>query len=1121
VWVDSWPQAESAADGSFTIAHAPSDWTALSATTSTLVGIARPEAVPLVITMKPARRLSGMVRDAKTKQPVAGAQVIVSRQGETGPSATTDARGQYTIPALPPGLYWASVTRPGYAAKYPGGDDANGVDLRKAEAGRYDVELTPLRRVSGRVQDEKSRPVEGALVMPGVQGLGTFYGNPELLSGIHRGQEEVVPTRSAQDGTFTLTLPGDGDEDEDFGGLQPQLVALKQGYAAGTTKLPRTGGPITITLPRGVTLSGRVQAADGTPVPDAGIALGETGPLMSMSSLLSVSLFARSNETPFGDPATEWARSDAAGRFTLNVHPVLHQLSFHKHGFAPRLVEAFDPRSGEELVVVLEPGAEVRGQVVGHDGQAIAGATVTLQDPTEAVAGTTVSLPDGAFVLEDVHAGPYLLIAVKSGTTGVSTRRSVEAPARDVRLEFGAAVTVRGRVTDAATHNAVPRFAVNVHPAVDLTPEDGLLGDRSQAFATTDGSFVMEDVPLGDSTLTVTADGYRTKTLEEISISDDAGTSEIEVALETGLTVRGRVTATDGTGVADALVSTTAADRGTQTDENGDYELKAMAPGEARLDFTKQGFRSAHRTVQVQQGLRLDVTLSRGLSLRGVVVADEAGVAQAHVSANSSAADGETQSAVTDAAGHFTLQGLSAGRYEVNAVAEDVGTAELHDVDVETAGALRLVLERPATAVLTGTVVGLGEQAATRPPMVMVQVQSEEGHASQGAVAEMSGTFRIEKAPAGRVTVVGQAVSADGSTRSSLSKELTLVAGSENSTVVEFRDELVVSGFVVRAGLALPGVTVSFHGPNPGIDTGATSRTDHEGHYEVNLAPGTYSVDASGAAGVSYQTQYVAVESATFDIDVTGGALHGRVVEAGTDTPVPGVDVSLWTVGGSESSPANTTQSGAQGTFEVSSLREGRYRLTTTKKGFGQQVREIELQRGATADVLLELEPADGVSVKVVDARDNRTLDAIVVVRDLARRIVANRHAGAEKDGTVTLALANGPYLLSVSATGYGTITAPITAPTRGLQIGLTPGGTLVIESPRKLQGRIRLVQPDGEDYVSCWCNGIAEITLTGRRTTIEHITPGHYNVVLVDAPESPPRPVDITEGSVSTLTIE
>jgi hypothetical protein len=343
-----------------------------------------------------------------------------------------------------------------------------------------------------------------------------------------------------------------------------------------------------------------------------------------------------------------------------------------------------------------------------------------------------------------------------------------------------------------------------------------------------------------------------------------------------------------------------------------------------------------------------------------------------------------------------------------------------------------------------------------------------------------------------------------------------LPAGSENNTTIEFRDDLVISGTVSRAGQSLPGATVTFQGT---AGAGSSSRTDSEGRYQVTLAPETYQVGVLGN-GLSYETRYVAVESATFDIDVTGATLRGRVVEAGTETPLAEVAVTAWTLGGSEASPESSVQTSAQGTFETE-LREGRYRVLAAKKGYGQQVREVELGHGGSTDVAFELTPADGVSVTVVDARDNRTLAASVVVRELARRLVANGHAGADKEGAVTIPLSDGPYLLSVSANNYGTVTQPITSPARGLRIGLTPGGSLLVESPRNLRGRIRLRQPDGDEYIRCWCNGIAEIVLEGRRTLIEHITPGRYTLEMLDPSQGPPRPVTITEGAVTTMTIE
>jgi hypothetical protein len=274
--------------------------------------------------------------------------------------------------------------------------------------------------------------------------------------------------------------------------------------------------------------------------------------------------------------------------------------------------------------------------------------------------------------------------------------------------------------------------------------------------------------------------------------------------------------------------------------------------------------------------------------------------------------------------------------------------------------------------------------------------------------------------------------------------------------------------------------------------------------------------------GVNFSIEQVLSVPGTLDIDVTAAGLAGRTVRADDGTPLAGVEVAVWRLGKGENRPSGSAKSNGLGRFVVPSLNEGRYRITTSKPGFGQEVRELEVAAGAAPEVLLELSPAAGVTLTVVDARDGRPLDAIVVVRDAARRIVANRHSGVADDGLLNIPLGDGAYLLSTSASGYGTATLPVRSPTEGLRVGLTPGGTLVIDSARDLRGRVRLVQPDGEEYVQCWCNGIAEIQLKGRRTTVENVTPGSYTLEVIDVPEQvAPRPVVIGEGQRSTVTIE
>jgi protocatechuate 3,4-dioxygenase beta subunit len=718
---------------------------------------------------------------------------------------------------------------------------------------------------------------------------------------------------------------------------------------------------------------------------------------------------------------------------------------------------------------------------------------------------------DGAFVVPDLTPGVYSIEAEhpKLGTIGT---RMLEAPARDVLFALPASGTLRGRAVDAQSHEPVRRLSVTAAPA------GGAHGWRREG--TVDeatGAFVVEDVPEGTVTLTASAEGYASHTADEITVLADAEPVELELALVADLPLSGRVTNEAGAAVEAHLNGEAkggSASGSATTDADGRYELRGLPPGEVEVKVQARGYVAETRTADTREGARLDVVMKRGLALRGEVVSEEAPVAMVGVFASRGGRGGAAY-ATTDERGRFALEGLEPGRYTVSARASDGRHAEVEDVDAGRPAPLRITLERKATAVIAGRVVGL--PADGEPLMTMVQASSEDG----AGMAPVDGSlrFRMTDAPVGAVTVRAEAMSMNGTQRSSRPVELTLAANSETEVVLEFPDDVVISGLITRDGTPVPFAGVSFSRDDA---TSASTRADARGLYQlVGVEPGRHAVTVTATdPQTAFATEYLVTGSAELDIDIAGAAISGRTVRADTGAPVAGVDVSLFRAG--EGQSASTTSTGAQGTFSARSLREGSYRVVTSKAGYGQAVRDVELARGVPADVTLELAPADGVSLTVVDGRDGRKLDATVVVRDAQRRIVANRHSGVGADGTLNIPLADGSYLLSTSATGYGTATLPVTAPSTGLQVPLTPGGTLVLVSERNLHGRVRLLGPDGEEYVRCWCNGIAAIELKGRRTTVENVTAGSYTVEVVDGIEGiAPRPAVVREGQTTTVTLE
>jgi protocatechuate 3,4-dioxygenase beta subunit len=1099
--VDGWPFGSSGAGGAFVLRHVPSGWTTLVARSAGAYGSTRPRPGALVVRVVPQPRLDGVVRERQSSRPLAGAAVTLhSTTDGTAFAATTDVAGRFRIEA-PEGRYYAGVTRPGYTAITSDTLEEAMVELRGAAAdARRDFELAPLRRVRGRVQDEEQRAIEGAFVTL------TSKQQPRVYSTHGSSYFGGDSAWTAADGTFDLTFPPqEGSEGEWV------AMALKPGLAMGVVdglKARGQGAPLAITLTRGVELAGRVVDEAGAPIAGAAVLLAESAGFTGSLSRWD----ARSGEDG-------WVRSDARGSFAVSVRPGAHELLVRAKGRAPRALHAYEPASGSPLSVVLEPAVEIRGRAVRADGAGVGGVQVYSWRALMGAPVVATTDDSGAFVLAGLAAGLYQVRASVEGRA-FGEMLTAEAPATDVRIELKPAGRVEGRVTSSRTRQPVDRFTVTVESA----QRGGVDGDiRGSEFPTgaageEPGRFSVLDVPYGETAVVVMAPGFTGRRIP-IVVSSDA-TPELEVALDPGFVLRGRASGEDADPLAGVQVSGGGEwyeHAAAQTNTQGEYELEGLPAGSFELTFQHEGYRSTRRTVDVSRESRADVVLSRGVTVSGVVLsADGKAAAKAYVQASSSVAGADEGSVPADSSGRFSMSGLSPGRYTFTASSTDGGEAKAEDVDVEHTGPLRLVLTRARTAVLIGRVIGLPPSAEDR--FVFVEAKGDQG--SDRGQVDATGAFRLEGVPTGAVRVSAVMTAGDGSMRSSRVSALEIVAGTESETVIEFANDITVSGTVVRDGLPAAGASVSFQSKSGPL---ARALTDASGRYSVQgLEAGLYEVEVSGI-DLSYQADHAVSATSELDIDATGAALAGSVADAASGNPIDDAEVSLWRLDDS-THPTTTVRTNASGTFQARSVREGAYRLLTSKDGYGQDARPLELRRGAAEDVRVDLTPSEGLSVRVVDARDDRALEAVVAVRDMAHQVVANRHSGVGTDGTLTIPLAPGPYLLSTSATGYGTATLQVNAPGHGLRVPLTPGGTLVVESARELRGRLRLLGPDGEEYVRCWCNGIGGFDLDGHRTTAPNITPGSYRLELFDLAGRPipAQPsVMIQEGRVTTIVVE
>ena len=341
------------------------------------------------------------------------------------------------------------------AAEAPGASDRNSENQSAAAAPRAEGG-TPAPAetltIAGRCEDEDGRPLKGIKV--------ELY----RMGYTHRKAERTREGTSDAAGRFRFqNLPPLPREDERAGWFY--AVAAAEKGRASTIQWVRTGQPtedITIHMPPGATLRGRVTDGNGQPI---------AGAMVWVQGLLS-------------DPleGVMSARTDRDGRYAITdlrawdaakVKP-----TDHGNGAFTRVSECFfwvrHPDYAEErpgyrripdtIDVKLQAAGIIEGRVLDHvTGKPAAGAVVQMQ-ATNADRGRgwgqTHTDQNGNYRLSSVRAGSYNLWAEAPDRAcraldsfTVAAGKTQLAP----RLELIEGGWLEGRLVDAETHEAVSR----------------------------------------------------------------------------------------------------------------------------------------------------------------------------------------------------------------------------------------------------------------------------------------------------------------------------------------------------------------------------------------------------------------------------------------------------------------------------------------------------------------------------------------------------------------------------------------------------------------------------------------------------------------------------------------
>ncbi len=308
-------------------------------------------------------------------------------------------------------------------------------------------------------------------------------------------------------------------------------------------------------------------------------------------------------------------------------------------------------------------GGRITGKVKLNDGAGAEGAIVVARSSDGKFSYTGSTDAQGEYSLDNCYPGTYTVTISKTGYASHVESGVVSSAANltaiDEIILSSSYGSVSGVVKD-SRGNPLAHVQVNI-------------GDFT-AFTDSEGDFIKSDLPLGQYTITVSKDGYTTKTLaQKVNIeSNKAATIGEQMLSSMYGSLSGTVKLQGTTDYSGILVTVSGSQTYTaSTTGDGSYSVSALLPGTYSVILSKAGFVSKTigdvvitadtNTIVAESTL---ISSSCGISGR-VVLEGSTGNSGAIISATLVGDSSRTYSAVTLEDGTYSFTGLDAGQYSI------------------------------------------------------------------------------------------------------------------------------------------------------------------------------------------------------------------------------------------------------------------------------------------------------------------------------------------------------------------------------------------------------------------------------------------------------------------------
>ncbi len=910
--------------------------------------------------------------------------------------------------------------------------DRRGAD----DGGAEKVPVAPVRKtsrkgqrtgdglVTGRVLDGSDRALEGAAVY--------FVDcSPEVLAiSMKIGQGDFTSSRYAcaftgPDGAFRLEQLAAGED--------ASLYVDHEDHAVKRVPVGSYGGDVrdmgTITLETGGRISGRV-LIDGSGEPVAGAlvkAVGLSGYKEMDTAVMAV----------FGGMAApeqiRTAESGPDGAFRLKGLPAGKAVLSVEHKDYPPAeslkIDIVKGRTMEGVELLLDRPFSISGTVLCSDGEPLEAISLSVQQAKDvdlsnssainfSILEDTGSLsgPDGAFEIGGIGKGTYTVKA-KGGIYLPRSIEGVEAGTSDLVIVLERGGVVHGRVLDSRSGEGVEDFKLVVSRQAAGSGEfAGLVLTGEEAAARTGGgtdprgAFFVEGVGEVMVRFKITAPGYADLNVGAITSSAGAR-SQIDFELEREGSVAGTLLSPDGEPL----------HRGT---------VVLQVPKEDDVD-----------------------TLVRKL-----IIGDD------EESLRKPSWEGRAKSG---SAGDFLFSGVPEGEYRLNAYHDDFVEPDPLDLYVAAAETKKgIVLRMRRGGTVEGTVFGRDGQPVPG-AKVRAFAQSSATSRKRDTTADGDGNYAFTVLRPGEYSLtldldepVSILESAMRSRETESAQGVRVSVGEGETVRVDLHDVPpgTITGSVTEAGLGVPGIEVQLMTTSElAIMPVKTCRTDKNGRYVMeDVKSGEYQICLSlGELPDLFDRKVTLYPRGRIieNFELPTGRIVGRVVEAGTGTPVADIVISVIRLdvtgkakmkvtaasvsisssedGGDRTAMLEVARSGPiltdrEGRFEIPHLMDGKYCVTASGGSYSRERREPVIVKEGSVITLPDIGLSGGALLRgrVINLRTGETVSNCPL---LIVRLDEDGEPGKDhqfvlcgKDGSFEFTgLAAGRYQLMVPVGGY------------------------------------------------------------------------------------------------------